>query len=128
MRRDISEMRQQMREQLDNTAAGIFDLKHSAGGLIDIEFLTQFWVLSRANSVGSVCSYSDTISWLNELFRLALITDTQFKLAAIYQHYHQLLHQQVLQHAAGVISHDRVADEAAHVVQCWQACFAEVEI
>ena len=120
-------MRARIQDQKPKTPSGLFNLKHTPGGLLDIEFLVQFWVLDRANNIGSVCSYSDTISLLNELFRLGLITDTQFELAAIYQHYHQLLHQQVLQNLSDDVDAALVAEEAAHVVQCWKACFAEVE-
>lgn len=124
---DITDMRARMRQQLLRSGDGFFNLKHSAGGLIDIEFMVQFWVLDEANSIGSLCSYSDNINLLNELFRLGLITDNQFKLAAIYQHYQGLLHKQVLQNLSFDVEITLVADEAAHVVQCWKACFAEVE-
>lgn len=127
LRRDIASMRQRIRDNNGQPAADFFNLRHSPGGLIDIEFMVQFWALQWANSVGSICSYSDTISLLNELFRLGLITDTEYRLAAIYQHYHQLLHNSVLQKLSVDINSGLINDEAAHVLQCWKACFADLE-
>jgi glutamate-ammonia-ligase adenylyltransferase len=48
VRRDVAAMRQRMREELDRSQAGRFDLKQGEGGLVDLEFLLQAGVLTLA--------------------------------------------------------------------------------
>ena len=45
---DVAQMRERWREALDRSSAEDFDLKQGRGGLVDIEFLTQEWVLASA--------------------------------------------------------------------------------
>ena len=50
LRKDVVEMRAKMRQHLDKArATGRFDLKQGAGGLTDIEFITQYLVLRDAH-------------------------------------------------------------------------------
>ena len=46
---EVAAMRQRMREALDRSRAGEFDLKQGEGGLVDLEFLLQAGVLSLAH-------------------------------------------------------------------------------
>ncbi|MEM7564796.1 MAG: bifunctional [glutamate--ammonia ligase]-adenylyl-L-tyrosine phosphorylase/[glutamate--ammonia-ligase] adenylyltransferase, partial [Pseudomonadota bacterium] len=41
-----------------------FDIKHSRGGMVDIEFMVQYWVLLHANNIGSDQLNSDNIGLL----------------------------------------------------------------
>lgn len=43
-------MRGKMRAALETKDPGLFDLKQGAGGIVDIEFLVQFWVLAWSNA------------------------------------------------------------------------------
>lgn len=43
--KDVVEMRQRMRRELDRSSPALFDLKQGEGGLVDLEFLLQFLVL-----------------------------------------------------------------------------------
>ena len=45
LRTDVMEMRARMRRELSKAGPGQFDLKQDAGGIADIEFLVQYWVL-----------------------------------------------------------------------------------
>ena len=99
------------------------DLKQSRGGMVDIEFLVQYWVLAQANKIGSEHLYSDNISLLNELFRLNLITGSQSQLVEIYQTYHRLLHESALQNQSAEVDATEIAELVNHVVVCWNECF-----
>lgn len=46
--RDVGQMRQRMRAELDRSRPGQFDLKHGVGGLIDLEFALQAVLLAQA--------------------------------------------------------------------------------
>jgi glutamate-ammonia-ligase adenylyltransferase len=92
--------------------------------MVDIEFLVQFWVLAEAKNIGSDCLYSDNIRLLNELFRLNLITSSQSQLVEIYQTYHRLLHESVLQNQSAEVDAEVIAEQVNHVVNCWNECFS----
>jgi hypothetical protein len=83
--------------------------------------------LSQANSIGSNCLYSDNISLLKALFRQNLITDSQSQLVEIYQSYHRLLHESVLQNQSAEVDAELVAEQFAHVKNCWNDCFGLLE-
>ncbi|MCP4873996.1 MAG: bifunctional [glutamate--ammonia ligase]-adenylyl-L-tyrosine phosphorylase/[glutamate--ammonia-ligase] adenylyltransferase [Gammaproteobacteria bacterium] len=99
------------------------NLKQSRGCMVDIEFLVQYWVLARSNSIGSDCLYSDNISLLRELFRLNLITASQSRLAEIYQHYQRLLHESVLQNQSAEVDAELISEQVQQVVNCWNESF-----
>ncbi|MET0329064.1 MAG: bifunctional [glutamate--ammonia ligase]-adenylyl-L-tyrosine phosphorylase/[glutamate--ammonia-ligase] adenylyltransferase, partial [Luteimonas sp.] len=48
LRDEVRAMRQRMRNELDRSRDGRFDLKQGAGGLVDLEFLLQYLVLREA--------------------------------------------------------------------------------
>jgi len=125
--REIVDMRERMYQAKRPVEGDRVDLKHSRGGMIDIEFMVQYWVLAQANSIGSDCLYSDNISLLKALFRLKLITAAQSQLVEIYQSYHRLLHQSVLQNQSAEVDAESIAEHLAHVKNCWNECFSLLE-
>ena len=48
LREDVASMRQRMRDELDRSSDGVFDLKQGEGGLVDLEFLLQYLVLRES--------------------------------------------------------------------------------
>ena len=99
------------------------NLKDSHGCMVDIEFMVQFWTLLYAKKASSICSYSDNIGLLNELFRLDLISSSQSQLIDIYRTYHHWLHATVLQNRPAEIESEIIATETQHVINCWNDCF-----
>jgi glutamate-ammonia-ligase adenylyltransferase len=123
LRKDIVEMRERIYQAKRPPEGTSMDLKQSRGGMVDIEFLVQYWVLAQANKIGSERLYSDNISLLNELFRLNLITGSQSQLVEIYQTYHRLLHESTLQNQSAEVDVAEIAEHVNHVVDCWNECF-----
>ena len=124
LRKDIVDMRERMYLAKRPPEGNRVDLKQSRGGMVDIEFMVQYWVLSQANIIGSDCLYSDNISLLEALFRKDLISGSQSQLVEIYQDYHRLLHQSVLQNQSAEIDAELIAEHIAHVKNCWNECFS----
>ncbi|BBI53177.1 hypothetical protein HORIV_55980 [Vreelandella olivaria] len=61
-------MRHKMREHLGSKAASnTFNVKHDAGGMVDIEFLCQYAVLALAHQTPELLTYSDNIRILESL-------------------------------------------------------------
>lgn len=120
---EIVEMREKIYKSKRPPEEDFKNLKHSHGCMVDIEFMVQFWTLLYANKAGSVCSYSDNIGLLNELFRLDLISSSQSQLIDIYKTYHHWLHDTVLQNRPAEIEPEIITLETQHVINCWNECF-----
>jgi glutamate-ammonia-ligase adenylyltransferase len=85
VREDVLKMRKKMREHLDKSTSDNTDIKQGQGGLVDIEFLVQFLVLSESSKHLNLCQYSDTVSLLKELQRCDVISlDQQKRLTDSY--------------------------------------------
>jgi glutamate-ammonia-ligase adenylyltransferase len=120
---EIYEMRGKIYRAKNPPEGKLINLKDSHGCMIDIEFMVQFWTLLHANKASSICSYSDNIGLLNELFRLNLISSSQFQLIDIYRTYHHWLHATVLQNKPAEIESEIIATETQYVINCWNECF-----
>ncbi|MGB0892964.1 MAG: bifunctional [glutamate--ammonia ligase]-adenylyl-L-tyrosine phosphorylase/[glutamate--ammonia-ligase] adenylyltransferase [Parashewanella sp.] len=94
---DVHQMRMKMREHLLSTKSDTFDLKHSSGGMVDIEFIVQYLVLAFAHQHPSITSCTDNIRILQLVAKLNLLpaTATQ-QLIANYQQLRDASHRQAL--------------------------------
>ncbi|MEI6897996.1 MAG: bifunctional [glutamate--ammonia ligase]-adenylyl-L-tyrosine phosphorylase/[glutamate--ammonia-ligase] adenylyltransferase [Psychromonas sp.] len=78
--KDVGEMRNKMRAHLNRAKLGQFDLKHSPGGLVDIEFIAQYLVLANAAKTDcSLCKWSDNLRIFETCKDLNLLTEGQQK-------------------------------------------------
>ena len=73
LRTDVAEMRTRMRRELSKAGAGQFDIKQDAGGIADIEFLVQYWVLAAANLHPELLRYTDNIRQLEGLAAVGVL-------------------------------------------------------
>ncbi|MFQ3789494.1 bifunctional [glutamate--ammonia ligase]-adenylyl-L-tyrosine phosphorylase/[glutamate--ammonia-ligase] adenylyltransferase [Halomonas sp. A29] len=68
LREEVVKMRQKMRDHLGGKVGqGEFDLKHDPGGMVDIEFLCQFAVLSMGHETPELLRWSDNMRILETL-------------------------------------------------------------
>ncbi|UYG07429.1 bifunctional [glutamate--ammonia ligase]-adenylyl-L-tyrosine phosphorylase/[glutamate--ammonia-ligase] adenylyltransferase [Halomonas sp. M4R1S46] len=68
LREEVVAMRHKMRDHLAGNGEGDdFDLKHDPGGMVDIEFLCQFAVLSMGHETPELLTYSDNMRILETL-------------------------------------------------------------
>jgi glutamate-ammonia-ligase adenylyltransferase len=73
LREDIVGMRRRMRGELDKSNDACWDIKQGEGGLIDIEFITQYLVLRDAHRNEAIVSFSDNWRQLDALARAGSI-------------------------------------------------------
>jgi [glutamine synthetase] adenylyltransferase / [glutamine synthetase]-adenylyl-L-tyrosine phosphorylase len=82
-----------MRKELSRSKAGQFDIKQDAGGIADIEFLVQYWVLAAANLHPELLTYSDNIRQLEGLSKVKILDySTADWLKETYVGYRTVLH------------------------------------
>lgn len=81
LRREVREMRGRIAESHAQPHEG-FDVKHDRGGIVDIEFMVQYWALRWAHDHPDVTRHTDNINILETLARLGLIEDSRARLLA----------------------------------------------
>ncbi|MDP5009371.1 MAG: bifunctional [glutamate--ammonia ligase]-adenylyl-L-tyrosine phosphorylase/[glutamate--ammonia-ligase] adenylyltransferase [Glaciimonas sp.] len=97
LQKEVVEMRKKMRDANPNRS-DLFDLKHDAGGMIDIEFLVQFLILRDAATYPQLTADIGNIALLKLCGELHLIDAVLAEeVANAYRHYRKLQHQRRLQ-------------------------------
>lgn len=121
LRQEIVDMRQKMRDALNTAKAGEFHLKHSSGGIADIEFIVQYAVLRWAGEHADLLTYTDNIRILQRLSEAKLMPaeDAQALIAA-YQKLRQRGHACALQDQKTIIPDTELMTERAVVRRVWQ--------
>jgi glutamate-ammonia-ligase adenylyltransferase len=98
LKQEVREMREKMRAALANTKSGYFDLKHSKGGIADIEFIVQFAVLDQTIHYPQLAVYTDNLRLISLLATQGFFTAEQAHyLTEAYCCYRNYGHRQVLQ-------------------------------
>ncbi|MCR1764904.1 bifunctional glutamine synthetase adenylyltransferase/deadenyltransferase, partial [Pseudomonas aeruginosa] len=128
-----SEMRAKMHDNLGTraTAAGTasnafeataaFDLKHDAGGIVDIEFMVQYAVLAWSGEHPALLEFTDNIRILEGLERAGLIASEDVRLLQeAYKAYRAAAHRLALQKEAGVVSGEHFQTERREVIRIWR--------
>ncbi len=121
LKQEIKKMRDQMRQALASKQQGIFDIKHAAGGIVDIEFLVQYGVLSNAHKHPELLRWTDHLCLLEALTKICFFTDEEFKqLSHAYRSYRHAGHHKVLQGEKVLVDSQRFKEERAKVKVIWQ--------
>jgi glutamate-ammonia-ligase adenylyltransferase len=113
LRSDVADMRERMRRELSRGGAGNFDLKQDRGGLADIEFLAQYWVLKHADEYPPLATFPDTIRQLESVGSAALVDHAVIDgLVDAYRDYRRVIHRQSLEGRTRIVplvTHEAVA-------------------
>jgi [glutamine synthetase] adenylyltransferase / [glutamine synthetase]-adenylyl-L-tyrosine phosphorylase len=124
LRADVAEMRQRMRRELSESRAGQFDIKQDAGGIADIEFLVQYWVLENAGAHPELVTYSDNVRQLEGLAAAGLVeSETARWLKETYIGYRTVLHHLSLEERQRVVEAAEHAQRRARVQEIWRETF-----
>jgi glutamate-ammonia-ligase adenylyltransferase len=129
LRSDVMEMRARMRRELSLAGPGQFDIKQGSGGIADIEFLVQYWVLGSAHRYPELITFTDNIRQLEALARFGVIdAATAQWLTEAYRGYRAVLHHLSLESAnERVVDAAPYADKRERVREIWDNTFKEPE-
>lgn len=120
LRTEVVAMRDKMRAHLDKSGEG-FDLKQGAGGIVDIEFMVQYYALAWAQKAPSIVRYTDNIRILESLAEAGLMPAHQAAhLIDAYKAYRSEGHRLALQQLPGVVAGDHFTAERKTVQTSWQ--------
>jgi len=102
-----------------------FDLKHDPGGIVDIEFLTQYLVLRWARERPILTRWTDNMRILDSVREAGLLSsDEVAALQNAYLLYRSQNHSLALQNQSGKVSADQFMDERRLVREIWRKTFA----
>jgi glutamate-ammonia-ligase adenylyltransferase len=88
-------MRIKMREHLLNNSDDKVDLKQCEGGITDIEFMAQYWVLAHAHQLDALTVYPDNLRIFDaaasgSLIKQETANELQKAYLALREQYHHL--------------------------------------
>ena len=120
LREDIVAMRERMRSELSRAREGFFDLKQDRGGIADIEFIAQYWVLRSTGTHPPLCEFADTIRHLESVGSAALVDHRTIDvLVDAYRRYREAAHHLSLEHQPPVVEPGPFAEMRARVAATW---------
>ena len=124
LRTDVAQMRERMRRELSLAGAGQFDIKQDAGGIADIEFLVQYWVLASAGEYPELLTFTDNIRQLDGLASVGVLDDATARwLTEAYIDYRTVLHHLSLEGDERVLDAAPYAQRRARVSDIWRRTF-----
>jgi glutamate-ammonia-ligase adenylyltransferase len=120
LREEVRKMRQRMRDELSRAGKGQFDLKQDAGGIADIEFLVQYWMLCWADDYPPIVLFSDNIRQLESLASGNLVAQDEVDfLTRTYRQYRERMHHLSLRGDDSVIADTELVAERQRVLAIW---------
>ena len=120
LKTEVREMREKMRVNLASKDIAVFDLKQSAGGIADIEFIVQYGVLVESQHHGDLSDYTDNVRLLDGLQKYGFIeTEDAELLKQAYCAYRDFGHHQVLQDHPALADANQFAELRGQVQRIW---------
>lgn len=118
---EVREMRQKMRDSLDRSSDTLFDLKQAEGGIIDIEFMVQYFVLAFSNQYPELTKPSDDIHLLEAIKVNGLLAeDAAEDLKTIYKAYRAKYHILALENSRALVPLDSFLNQKTRVMTIWR--------
>lgn len=120
LQQEIVAMRERVR-QAHPVGNGVFDVKHSPGGMVDVEFAVQYLVLSESCRYPQLRANSGNINLLQRAEAAGLLpSGVGEAAAAAYRQLRQIQHRARLDEAPTQVDPTTVAESARAVLALWQ--------
>jgi glutamate-ammonia-ligase adenylyltransferase len=124
LRQDVLDMRARMRAALAPHDPDRFHLKQDPGGMIDIEFMVQYWTLQRAHDHPDLVRQRDNIHLLEALAGAGVLdAGTMQVLADAYRRYLSVEHRFKLMERQALVAPGELGDFPAKVTAIWERVF-----
>jgi len=121
---DVGRMRAKMRSANDRSTAERFDLKQCSGGIIDIEFIVQYYVLLYAHDHAELTGPRNTLELLATIEELSLMSrEEAAHLRDAYQRYLTIDHGRKLAEQEPLIDVGELEAERNAVAGIWRRIF-----
>jgi [glutamine synthetase] adenylyltransferase / [glutamine synthetase]-adenylyl-L-tyrosine phosphorylase len=119
--REVGEMRERLRREHAGKDPQQFDIKQDIGGIVDIEFLVQYLVLSISHEHAALLQWTDNVRLLQTLIETGILPDYQAHfLKEAYLTYRAVVHRLNLQERPAVVSEGRFRSLRQNVEAIWR--------
>jgi len=125
---EVNRMRQKMWHEHPNTS-GLFDIKHDAGGIVDVEFIVQTLVLCHAHAHPELSANLGNIALLGIAGELGLIPlELAQEVAQAYRIYRQHQHRLRLQgESRSRMQRDGFEAQISSVQRLWELVVVQMQ-
>ncbi|MFQ5935988.1 MAG: bifunctional [glutamate--ammonia ligase]-adenylyl-L-tyrosine phosphorylase/[glutamate--ammonia-ligase] adenylyltransferase, partial [Acidiferrobacterales bacterium] len=124
LRADVKAMREKMLAAQATHESELFDVKHDRGGIVDIEFMVQYWVLLWAARHPELARHTDNLSILGVLADSGLLPAGQVQLLVdAYKHYLSTEHHLRLTEQKSLIGHRQLCGFPERIAETWNGVF-----
>lgn len=125
LKEEVRSMRERMRAELSLSKSGQFDIKQDPGGLADIEFLVDYWVLAHARELPELVEFPDNVRQLEALERTGVVPAERCRgLKALYLRYRERSHELALDEGGRVVDAGDFAEPRAWIEDLWKEEFS----
>ena len=119
--KEVSEMRARLRQEHGANLKEGFHLKQDPGGMVDIEFLSQYLVLQKSQVHDALARWSDNVRILESLTHAGVLDpDTALTLKQAYLAYRLAAHRLSLQEKPAMVPRERFPELQKTVVNIWK--------
>jgi glutamate-ammonia-ligase adenylyltransferase len=128
LKTEVAKMRQRMRSELSLANGSGFDLKQDPGGIADIEFLADYWVLAHSAEFPELVEFPDNIRQLETLERLGLVPAERCRrMREAYLALRRRVHELALDEGGRVVPAAELTDVRQFVTAVWNEVFGEAD-
>lgn len=126
LRKDVLSMRERLRKGMLKATPGMFDLRQDRGGMVDIEFLVQFLLLSNAHQYDELTTWTDNVRILKTLSDVGVIDDnTAHLLRDAYLIFRSALHRLSLKEQPALVPDTQFGSLRDKIIDIWHHYMAE---
>ena len=120
---DVSQMREKMRDHLgtrEGQKEQQFNLKQDRGGIVDIEFMVQYFCLRYGHQYPEIFTFTDNMRILDALEQVKLLKVEQAEqLREAYKAFRAVGHRKALQEQSSTIEADQLNGYRESVAELW---------
>ncbi|MCG8312624.1 MAG: bifunctional [glutamate--ammonia ligase]-adenylyl-L-tyrosine phosphorylase/[glutamate--ammonia-ligase] adenylyltransferase [Pseudomonadales bacterium] len=123
----LSESKKRYLDEADFSADKIFHVKHDPGGIVDIEFITQYLVLRYGHEKPALLGWTDNVRILDDIQTAGLLSEAQCNtLKHAYLEYRSRTHTLALQNQKGKVPGNQFVDVRKAVREIWNSLLPEM--
>ena len=124
LKEEVLAMRQKMRDHLDRSSDKLYDLKQGKGGMIDVEFISQYLLLKNAPIIPKMKLWTDNVRILEECSNLDIIDDeTARTLISAYIDIRKIYHELSLADMPRLLAKEHRLEKTIEVEKIWNSLF-----
>jgi len=117
---EVSDMRERLRKERDDSEGELFNIKQGRGGIIDIEFLVQFLILRHAHRFPELIKWSDNVRQIRTLAACGILDwDTASFLRMAYLTFRSKIHRLNLQEQPALVPKAQFSPLQRRVAEIW---------